>query len=73
MGNNWIISETVDEEMLDVNHIMTGLSNYLFRTDESRLTLEQTKELTNLLEEHPILRILCSAMEDEGAECEIFY
>jgi len=64
--NNWIISDYVDTDAFNINYIMDNFSSYLYISDGSKITLEQRKEIVNLLETYPILRILCTAMYHQG-------
>jgi hypothetical protein len=51
---------------MNVLDIMDEFSQYLKQSDGSQLTIEQRKEVVNLLEQNRILRILCSAMYSQG-------
>lgn len=63
---NILISEYIDTNAMNVLEIMDNFSQYLKLSDGSQLTIEQRKEVVNLLEQNRILRILCSAMYSQG-------
>lgn len=67
-----IISENIDKNTISTDTIMYLFSCYLYNMDSVRLTQEQYIKIEKMLEENPILRILCYAMLFEGAKDFIY-
>ena len=61
-----IISKFVDMQALDEYEIIDDFSSWIKDQDSSNLSFEQRKEVMELLEKYPILKILCAAMYDKG-------
>ncbi len=61
-----IISKFVDMAALDEYEIIDNFSSWIKMQDGSNLSFEQRKEVMELLEKYPILKILCAAMYDQG-------
>lgn len=61
-----IISKCVDSQALDEYEIIDDFSSWIKYQDGSDLSFEQRKEVMGLLEKHPILKILCAAMYEQG-------
>ena len=61
-----IISKYVDAEAFDEYQIIDEFSSWIKYQDGSNLSFEQRKEVMELLEKYPILKILCAAMYEQG-------
>lgn len=61
-----IISKYIDLEALDEYQIINDFSSWTESQDGSKLSFKQKKEIMELLEKYPILKILCAAMYDQG-------
>jgi quinol monooxygenase YgiN len=61
-----IISNYADSDAMPFYEITDHFSQYLKELDGSKLSQAQFKELQQLCEDYPILRIMCAAMYSRG-------
>lgn len=61
-----IISKYVDVNAMNINEITDNFSEYCDFVDGTKISQETRKEIIEICEKYPIVRILCRAMYSQG-------